>query len=493
MLHVLMVYALGAMVLIMSLRAENIPQLKMAAYLIAGCGMYSVWSLYDRFDEANGYFQMLVTLPWIKEWGIHLTFAIDAYALWCIILSVLVINIAAIMTCQWCQKALKEQLLVMYLIQAMLLLCFSTLDGLVFIMLFEALLYPMYLWIVVWGGEERQEAGWLFLVYSLAGSVFMLVAAAYVGVSLNSFSWQSWADASLSLKVQLVYFLAFTLAMMVKLPLLPLHSWLPTVHTQASSGASMVLSAVFLKIAAYGLLRWVLPIVPDAARLCSPYMIGLALLSMFWGLLLAWVQQDIKKIIAYASIQHMAWIVLALFMGYFAPQHAILYGFLDGVIVQIFAHGIVSAGLFMAFGMMYQRTHRRDRALYGGFASVMPALSGWFVMFFLANMAIPGSLNFVAEWMILLNIFYVQPWVGALAALSFILSCNYTLDLYNSVFLGPVQTIHKYKDITTTESFICAMMVAIIFVCGFFPRVILEGTHATSMVMMPYIYRSKLD
>lgn len=492
MLGVMMVYVCGAIALVASIPQNNVRLLKYITYIISAFACYCIWSVVDMFEESNGYFQMLITIPWIKKLGIHLTFALDGYALWSVILTLIVTNIAAILVCEWKSKGLKNQLLIVYILQAMLFWCFSTLDALVFFILFEAMLLPMYAYIVIWGGEERIEAGWIFLVYTLSGSVGMLIALTYMGVIHNSFAWQSWADAPLSLQVQSYYFIALSLAMATKLPIFPLHGWLPKVHTQASTSASMILAGLFLKVAAFGYIRWILPIVPDASRLYAPYMVVLAVGSMMGMMLVAWAQEDIKRVIAYASIQHMAWIILAFFIGYLGSGDSMMYGLLDGAIMQIFAHGLVSAGLFMAFGMMYQRTHQRDRKAYGGFARIMPLLSGWFMVLALANTAIPGSLNFVAEWTMLVGIFHVEPWVGVISALSFLLSCTYTLGLYNDIFYGPVTTQHVHKDISTTEGSLLVILVAIILVLGFFPRPVLESIHATSMVMGPYIYRSKL-
>lgn len=491
MLQLLFTYALGCIALIASVQRLHRHLMVSVVWGLSLLGSHISWLLLDMFDESRGVFQMELHWSWVPTWGIDLSFAVDGYSVWMLCLTVVVTSLTSILSLTWISKGLKEHLLLLYTTQLLLIVCFSALDAFVFLLFFESMLIPMYLWIVVWGAEARGLASRVYLYYALSGSILMTVVFAAMGNILSSFSWTTWVQSPVSFEMQMLYFVAVSLAMMVKLPLFPFHTWLPLAHTQAPSTASIVLASLMLKVAGYGWLRWVLPVVPDAARACAWLMIVLALLSIVWLSLATVVQKDMKRIIAYASVNHMGWVVLGLFVGYLPAGDAHLLT-IDSVTIQMFAHGLVSAGLFMAFGMLYHRANRREVHRFGGFASVMPLLSGMFMLLCLANIGVPGSLGFVSEWMMLLGAMSIQPQIAMIAGLGVVGSSAYTLWMYRLVFYGPVRNSGHIKDIHKVDVGILVVLVMMIFGFGFFPRFIIQGVHETSLVMQHHFYRSKI-
>lgn len=487
----LFIYAVGCIALVASIKKSQKRMITRAVWFLSVSGSYLGWLLIDMFDESLGGFQFERSWSWVPAWGVNLSFAIDGYSVWLLLLTLIVTAMAAIVSLEWVNKGLKEHLILLYSTQFLLLICFSTLDAFVFLLAFESMLLPFYLWIVVWGSEARGEAGMVFLLYTLASSILMTLAFATLGGVLGGFSWRLWVASPLSIEAQTLYFWAVSLALMVKLPLFPFHTWLPLAHTQAPSSASMVLASVMLKIAGYGWLRWVLPIAPDAARKYALCMVVLGLVSVVWLPFATMVQKDMKRMIAYASVNHMGWVVLGLFTSYL-PHPVLSMLLIDGVSVQMFSHGLVSSGLFMAFGMIYHRLHRREIQLLSGLSNTMPVLSGWFIFLCLANIGIPGSLNFVGEWMILLGAMAIQPAIALIACLGILGSTAYSLWMYREVFSGSARIGQKISDITMLESFLLAILVGFILIFGFFPRPVLEGIHATSVEMRQHLFTSKL-
>lgn len=491
MIPLLFIYAVGALALLGSVNKNHKKMLTGSVWSLSMMGAYLGWLMMDMFDESRGGFQMELNWAWVPKWGISLSFGIDGYSVWLILLTIIVTFSAAIMTLKWTTKSLKEHLMVIYLVQLLLIVCFCTLDAFVFLLMFESMLLPMYLWIVIWGGESRAEAGMVFLLYTLTGSVLMLVSFACMGSYLGSFSWLVWAEAPLSMEIQCWYFWAVSLAMMVKLPLFPFHTWLPLAHTQAPSSASMVLASLLLKVAGYGWLRWVLPIVPDAVANYAMTMVILSLISTVWLSFATMVQKDMKRMIAYASVNHMGWVVLGMFAAYL-PGSKMKLMLIDSVSMQMFAHGLVSAGLFMGFGMIYHRTHRREMHLFGGLSGMMPTLASWFMLLSLANIGIPGSLNFVSEWMILVGVMVVKPWMAMLVGLGILSASGYTLWMYRMVFSGSMHGNQKVEDISMTESALLGILVGLLLILGFFPRPMVQGVHATSLNMQQYLFNQKI-
>lgn len=454
-------------------------------WVLAIVALYLSWLLWDMFDEDLGGFQFDYQSSWGSDW------ALDGYSIWFVMLTLWMTSMTAVMAEEWVPKGLKEHLVLLYLIQALVLVAFCTLNAFVFLLALQAIILPMYFWLVGWGGEARRDAGTLWLIYGFMGSLGMSLAFAWLGRELDSFLWLDWVSWQGSLQAQQAYFIAVSLAMMVQLAAVPCHLWLPSVHTQAPSTASVLLASVVLKLGGYGWLRWGLPVAPAAARLWAPIFVGSAVLALLVFAFITLVQKDMKRLMAYASIHHVAWVVLALFIPYLGglPMDAVVM--LDAAMVIMFADGLSAAGLFLSFGMIYHRMHRREIALYGGLASTMPFLSFWFVIYVFAHAAWPGTLNFVGVWMLLMSTIRVSWKLALVMGTALMGSAAYMLWMYRCVFWGPVRGGRKVMELRLAEMlFLSLLSVAILFF-GFYPRRFLRSIHSNSLYVYPYLYASK--
>ena len=354
------------------------------------------------------------------------------------------------------------------------------------------MLIPLYLIIGVWGGPRRVYASVKLFLYTLMGSLLMLVAMVYLYYQTGSFSIVDFQNIKqIPLGVQQLLFAAFFLSFAVKVPMFPVHTWLPDAHVEAPTGGSMVLAAITLKLGAYGFLRFILPIMPDAARYFSPVIIVLSLIAVIYIGMVALVQTDMKKLVAYSSISHMGFVTLGMFL--FVNGQLNDWA-LKGAIVQMISHGFVSAAMFMCIGVMYDRLHTRNIADYGGVVNVMPKFAAFMMLFGMANAGLPATSGFVGEFMVIMGAVKVNFWVGALAAMTLIYGASYTLWMYKRVIFGAIHNPHvaEMKDINCREFAILAILAVAVLGMGLYPQAFIEVMHQAANDLIAHVAQSKI-
>jgi len=364
---------------------------------------------------------------------------------------------------------------------------FCAVDGMLFYVFFEATLIPMYLIIGIWGGPNKIYAAFKFFLYTLLGSLLMLVALIYLYTqSGGSFDLVAWYKLPLSMDAQTLLFFAFFAAFAVKVPMWPVHTWLPDVHVEAPTGGSAVLAAIMLKLGAYGFLRFSMPIAPDAAHEYAYVMITLSLIGVVYVGLVAMVQEDMKKLVAYSSVAHMGFVTL----GFFIFNDLGV----SGALVQMIAHGFVSGAMFLCIGVLYDRVHSREIASYGGVVNTMPKFAAFAMLFAMANCGLPGTAGFVGEWMVILGAVQYHFVIGAIAASALIFGAAYTLWMVKRVYLGPVTNddVKTLSDINTREFFMLAILAIAVLVMGVYPKPFTDVMDASVADLLKHVAISKL-
>ncbi|MBR6000636.1 MAG: NADH-quinone oxidoreductase subunit M, partial [Oxalobacter sp.] len=363
---------------------------------------------------------------------------------------------------------------------------FATFDGLLFYVFFEATLIPMFIIIGLWGGERRIYAAFKFFLYTFLGSLPMLLGLIYLYLETKSFNLYDWYALKLPLTPQIWVFLAFLSAFAVKIPMWPVHTWLPDAHVEAPTGGSVILAAIMLKLGAYGFTRFSLPIVPDACRHLDWLIIGLSLTAVIYIGLVALVQKDMKKLIAYSSVAHMGFVTL----GFFLFEASAL----DGAIVQMVSHGLVSAAMFLCVGVLYDRMHTREIADYGGVVHVIPRFAAFFVLFAFANIGLPGTSGFVGEVLVIMGAVKVNPWIACAAGLSLVLGAAYTLWMIKRVLYGEVtnEAVAALKDIGLREAFILGVIALAVLAIGLYPALITDAMQVSVTDLMALSGQTKL-
>jgi NADH-quinone oxidoreductase subunit M len=363
---------------------------------------------------------------------------------------------------------------------------FAAMDGVLFYVFFEAMLIPMYLIIGIWGGPRRVYAAIKFFLYTLLGSLLMLVALVYLYNVTESFALQDWYRVPLSLPVQIALFAAFFLAFSVKVPMWPVHTWLPDAHVEAPTGGSVILAAITLKIGAYGFVRFILPILPDASRYLSGFVIVLSLVAVIYIGFVALAQADMKKLIAYSSISHMGFVTLGFFL--FSPLGV------EGALAQMISHGFVSAAMFLCVGVLYDRMHSRQIADYGGVVHTMPKFAAFMVFFAMANAGLPATSGFVGEFLVILAAVKANPWLGFAAALTLILGAAYTLWMVKRVVFGAVANPHvaALADVSRREFWLLAVVAVAVLAMGIWPKPFVDVMHVSVIDLLAHVAKSKL-
>ena len=429
--------------------------------------------LYRNFDLTTADMQFVEQMSWINIFDIQYFLGVDGISVPLILLTTFLTVIVVIAGWEVIQERTAQYFAAFLFMEGFMVGVFSALDGILFYVFWEAMLIPMFLIIGVWGGQNRVYAAIKFFLYTLLGSLLMLVAILYLYSQSGSFSVLEFHKTPLGMTPQILIFLAFLAAFSVKVPMVPVHTWLPDAHVEAPTGGSVILAAVLLKMGAYGLLRFSIPIAPDAARELAGLMIALSLVAIVYIALVALVQRDMKKLIAYSSISHMGFVTLGFFV--FNTQA------MEGAIAQMISHGFISGALFLCVGVLYDRMHSREISSYGGVVNSMPSFAFFFVFFAMANVGLPGTSGFVGEFLVILGTYAVNGWIAAIAATTLVLGAAYTLWMVKRVVFGPVANdqVAALSDIDPRETWMLALLGAAVLLVGLWPFPLLELMHAS--------------
>ena len=440
------------------------------------------------FDNSTAAMQFVEKLPWIDRFNVKYHVGIDGLSLWFVPLTAFITVIVVLAGWESVQQRVAQYMGAFLILSGLMIGVFCALDGMLFYVFFEATLIPMYIIIGVWGGPKRVYAAFKFFLYTLAGSLLMLVALVYLYYkSGGSFEILVWHKLPLSLHAQTLLFFAFFAAFSVKVPMWPVHTWLPDAHVEAPTGGSIVLAAIMLKLGAYGFIRFSMPIAPDAAREYAWFMIALSLIAVIYIGLVALVQQDMKKLVAYSSIAHMGFVTL----GFFIFNDLGV----SGAIIQMHSHGFVSGAMFLCIGILYDRVHSRQIASYGGVANTMPKFAAFAVLFGMANCGLPGTGGFVGEWLVILGAVKLNFWIGLMAATALISGAAYTLWMVKRVYFGEVANdeVKALKDINGRETLMLVMLAAGVLWMGLYPRPIIAAMDVSIAELLKHVAQVKLN
>ena len=478
---------LGGLMVLATGSDRNAPLARMLALAVAVAGFVVTIPLYTGFDVSTSAMQFVEIRSWVPRFNINYHLGVDGLSVLFVILNAFITIIVVVAAWQVIQEKVAQYLAAFLIMSGLMNGIFSALDGVLFYVFFEASLIPLYLIIGIWGGANRVYAAIKFFLYTLLGSLLMLIALLYLFMqSGGSFSILDWHQLPLPMEPQLYIFVAFLIAFGVKVPMWPVHTWLPDAHVEAPTGGSVVLAAIALKLGAYGFLRFSLPIVPDAAHELAPLMITLSLIAVVYIGFVALVQTDMKKLVAYSSISHMGFVTLGFFI--FNPMG------IEGALVQMISHGFISGAMFLCIGVLYDRMHSRNISDYGGVVHTMPKFAAFFLLFAMANSGLPGTSGFVGEFMVVIGSVQFNFWVGFFAAITIILGAAYSLWMYKRVVFGKVANAHvaELEDISGREFAFLAILAFCVLAMGLYPFPFTEVMHASVNELLRHVAVSKL-
>ncbi len=474
--------------LVLALGRDDRPGLTRGLSLIGAiAGFLVTIPLYTGFDSSTAAMQFVEKTSWIEAFNVNYHLGIDGISLWFVLLTAFITIIVVLAGWEVITSRVSQYMAAFLILSGLMVGVFVALDGMLFYVFFEATLIPMYIIVGVWGGPNRVYAAFKFFLYTLMGSLLTLVAFVYLwNVSGGSFDILTWHQVKLGHTPQILIFVALLAAFAVKVPMWPVHTWLPDAHVEAPTGGSIVLAAIMLKLGAYGFLRFSLPIAPDASHSLAGLMITLSLIAVIYIGLVAIVQDDMKKLVAYSSVAHMGFVTLGFFIFNTAG--------VEGAIVQMISHGFVSGAMFMCIGVLYDRMHSRRIADYGGVINVMPRFVTFFVLFSMANSGLPATSGFVGEFMVIMGAVEHNFWIGLLAATALILGASYSLWMVKRVAFGDIANDHvrELTDINGREFLILGVMAIAVLYMGIYPKPFTDVMHASVEALLQHVAISKL-
>ncbi len=489
---------IGGLFLLAFAKKDNAANTRFIALLISIVTFILSIPLYLDFDTTTAVMQFSEMTPWISSFNINYHLGIDGISMPLIVLTTFMTVIVVIAGWEVIKDKVEQYMAAFLILEGLMVGVFASLDAALFYVFWEAVLIPMFIVIGVWGGENRVYATIKFFLYTFFGSVFMLIALLYLYSQSNSFEILDYHQLKLSLTAQILIFIAFLLAFAVKVPMWPVHTWLPDAHVEAPTGGSVILAAIMLKLGAYGFLRFSLPITPDASHELDWLMITLSLIAVVYIGFVALVQQDMKKLIAYSSISHMGFVTLGFFISFQILENS---GNLDGAalgmtggIVQMISHGFISGAMFLCVGVMYDRLHSRQIRDYGGVVNHMPKFAAFMVFFAMANAGLPGTSGFVGEFMVILSSFKANFWYAFLGASTLIIGAAYTLWMIKRVIFGKVvnEAVTTMQDINKREFFFLAVLAFTVLLFGVWPAPLVEVMDVTVVNLIQHVMQSKL-
>lgn len=451
------------------------------ALLFTGFVFVLSLSALKQFDPLNPGFQFVEKTTWFPALGLNYHMGVDGLSIYFVVLSAFLTPVCIISAWSAVQKRVKEYMIAFLVLETFMIGTFCALDAVLFYVFFEGVLIPMFLIIGVWGGKNRIYAAFKFFLYTLLGSVLMLVALLVMYALAGTTDIPALAAYDFTPSMQFWLFLAFFASFAVKMPMWPVHTWLPDAHVEAPTAGSVILAGVLLKMGGYGFLRFSLPMFPDASIFFAPYIMGLSIIAIIYTSLIALVQDDMKKLIAYSSVAHMGFVTMGIFSGTVAG--------VQGAMFQMLSHGIISAALFLCVGVVYDRCHTREIRAYGGIVSNMPHYAVVFMILMLGSVGLPGTSGFVGEFLALLGVFQYQTWVAALAGLGVVLGAAYMLRLYRAVIFGPRVNADAMamRDLSAREFWMFIPFVVMTIAFGVMPGQVLRTSEVTvrALILAP--------
>ena len=469
-------------------RAEQAGTVRWLALASALASFLVTLPLITGFDSGTAAMQFVENFAWIERFNVHYHLGVDGISVWFVLLTAFITLVVVIAGWESITFRVNQYMAALLILSGVMVGVFSALDGMLFYVFFEATLIPMYIIVGVWGGPNRIYAAFKFFLYTLAGSLLMLVALIYLYYkSGGSFDILGWHELPLPMTAQSLLFFAFFAAFAVKVPMWPVHTWLPDVHPEAPTGGSAVLAAIMLKLGAYGFLRFSLPVTPDASREWAWLVIALSIIAVIYIGLVALVQKDMKKLVAYSSIAHMGFVTLGFFL--FSELGV------AGGLVQMISHGFVSAAMFLCIGVLYDRMHSHEIASFGGVVNTMPTYTALVVFFAMANCGLPGTAGFVGEWMVILASVKANFWLGALAATALVFGAAYTLWMVKRVYFGAVANAHvrDLVDASPREVLMLVLLAVPVLWMGVHPKPFTDVMQSSVAELLRHVALTKLN
>jgi NADH-quinone oxidoreductase subunit M len=484
-----------AVMLLGSARAQLGKQVALGTSILTFALSIPLFDL-ELFGTAD--MQFVESIPWIERLGASYALGVDGISMPLVLLTTFLTPFVVVAGWQVIETKPAQYFAAFLILEGLMIGTFAATDALLFYVFWEAMLVPMFIIIGVWGGARRVYATVKFFLYTFLGSVFMLVALIYMYLQTGDYAIASFHELRLTMNEQILIFLAFLLAFAVKVPMFPVHTWLPDAHVEAPTGGSVILAAILLKMGGYGFIRFSLPIAPDASQELAWLMIALSLIAVVYIGFVALVQSDMKKLIAYSSIAHMGFVTLGFFVIFAAAEAAPSSDgarlALQGGMMQMLSHGLISGAMFLCVGVLYDRMHSREISAYGGVINTMPKFAALMVLFGLANAGLPGTSGFVGEFFVILGTFHADPWLAFLAATTLILGAAYTLWMIKRVLFGEVANAHvaELTDVVPREFWMLMVLALAVLAVGIWPAPLVDAMDATLGQLLNHVGQSKL-